>query len=338
MTARHRAGLFSHPAFRAALAVLSLFCAAPSGCGGGGGGNFTPPVAANPAAPTTAAPTTPATSNSAAPANAVTNPNLTEANVNTIVLQAINEATARAKPATIAVVDRVGNVLAVAQMPGAPVSATITSGRGVTTGLENKALPTTLAATAKALTAAYLSSNGNAFTSRTANQIIQEHFNPRGCEDTGRALFGVSSANWRARISTPSPPRPRGAVNAGPHRSPAGFAADSGGLRCTRTVFLPARSGLSAGRPMGSTSTSSMSMSTTTKVIAIAGGFGFEAPASILASNIAVNGLSLRYTDASSANLAAVSAAGSLVPVPVGGYFAEPCSRPYRDRGPDIQE
>src|SRR5712692_4798390 len=175
VTARRRTGLFAHPAFRAAVAILSLCCAAPSGCGGGGGGNFTPPIATNPAGPTSTG----------------TTPNLTEANVNTIVLQAVNEATARGKPATIAVVDRVGNVLTVTQMPGAPTSATITSMRGVTTGLENKVLPTTLAAIAKAMTAAYLSSNGNAFSTRTANQIIQEHFNPGVAKTPGGPLFGV---------------------------------------------------------------------------------------------------------------------------------------------------
>ncbi len=35
------------------------------------------------------------------------------------------------------------------------------------------------AAIAKAVTGAYLSSEGNAFSSRTASQIVQEHFNPR---------------------------------------------------------------------------------------------------------------------------------------------------------------
>jgi len=94
-TARRQPGLFAHPGFRAAVALLAVWCAAPSGCGGGGaGGDFTPPIATNPAAPT---------STGAAP-------NLTEDDVNRIVLQAINEANARGRPATIAVVDRVGKI------------------------------------------------------------------------------------------------------------------------------------------------------------------------------------------------------------------------------------
>src|SRR5215475_4825230 len=154
--AQGRFSLFSHPAFRAAMAVLSVWCMAPGGCGGGGSTGVS----------TTGVSTT-APTNPAAPVNN-TSPNLTEDDVNTITLQAIHEATARGKPATIAIVDRVGNVLVVTQMPGAPATATITSGRGNNTGLENTSVPSTLAAIAKADTGAYLSSNGNAFSTRTA--------------------------------------------------------------------------------------------------------------------------------------------------------------------------
>src|SRR6266850_6921199 len=68
MTAVNRRVLFAHPMFKAAIVVLSMFCAAPSSCGGDGGGNLTP----------SGTPTTPGT-----------NQNLTESDVNTIVLQAI---------------------------------------------------------------------------------------------------------------------------------------------------------------------------------------------------------------------------------------------------------
>mgnify|MGYP003693533417 CR=1 FL=1 len=56
-----------------------------------------------------------------------------------IVAQAVGEAQARGAAATIAVVDRVGNVLAVFQMTGAPANVTIASGRGVSGGLERQA-------------------------------------------------------------------------------------------------------------------------------------------------------------------------------------------------------
>src|SRR5580658_10340844 len=110
MTRRPPRGILSHPAFRAAMAVLSVWCMAPGGCGGGGGGQSgsLQPQATVPATP-----------------NNNVSPNLTASDVNTIVLQAINEAAARGKPATIAIVDRVGNVLSVTQMPGAPAMSTV---------------------------------------------------------------------------------------------------------------------------------------------------------------------------------------------------------------------
>ncbi len=310
MTAGSQRGLFAHPMFKAAIAVLALFCAAPSSCGGGGGaggGNFTPQNATSPAAPT--------------PSGA--NPNLTESDVVAIVLQAINEATARGKPATIAVVDRVGNVLSVAQMPGAPATATITSARGVATGLENKSLPTPLAAIAKALTGAYLSSNGNAFTSRTASQIIQEHFNPGVANTPAGPLFGVQFSQLACSDFNTTASAAAGGVSAGPHRSPAGFSADSGGLPLYKNGTLAGAIGVIS-RTTYSLDANIFDVDVDDdEVIAIAGGTGFEAPPQIIASNIAVNGLTLRYTDASTRNLATpVAANGTFAPLPVAGYFA----------------
>ena len=314
MTARRPAGSVAasldRAAFRAAVVVFALLCAAPGSCGGGGGGNFTPAVATNPAGPTSAG----------------TNPNLTEADVNNVMLQAINEANARGKPATIAVVDRVGNVLSLAQMAGAPTSATITSMRGITnSGLEGVALPTTLGAISKALTAAYLSSNGNAFTTRTANQIIQEHFNPGVANTPGGPLFGVQFSQLACSDFNTMASAAAGSVNAGPHRSPAGFAADSGGLPLYKNGVLAGGIGVISEATYSFDPNIFDIDTDADELIAIAGGTGFEPPADIIASNIAVNGLTLRYTDASSAQLAtAVSASGSFTPVTVAGYFAGP--------------
>ena len=69
----------------------------------------------------------------------------------------------------------------------------------MTGGLEGIRLPVRrpsvnidpLAAIAKAVTGAYLSSEGNAFSSRTASQIVQEHFNPREDFQPAGPLFGV---------------------------------------------------------------------------------------------------------------------------------------------------
>src|SRR3954468_3086421 len=62
---------------------------------------------------------------------------LTVAEVNRILSQAAQEATARGAPATIAVVDRSGNVLGVFQMTGAAATFAISGGRGVVGGLDS---------------------------------------------------------------------------------------------------------------------------------------------------------------------------------------------------------
>src|SRR5262245_50720336 len=60
---------------------------------------------------------------------------LTEDDVRQIIAQAVNEAQAQGKPSVIAVVDRVGNVLGVYQMAGAPPTIRISDPRPVTGGL-----------------------------------------------------------------------------------------------------------------------------------------------------------------------------------------------------------
>jgi uncharacterized protein GlcG (DUF336 family) len=305
---RRRTSLFSHPGFRAAIALLSLLCAAPGGCSSGESN----------------------ASNPGTPAN--TNINLTVNDVNTIVLQAIHEATARNAPATIAVVDRVGNVLTLTQMAGAPTMATVTSGRGVPTttvppppenGLEGVPIPTTLAAIAKALTGAYLSSDGNAFSTRTANQIIQQHFDP-GVNDTpGGPLFGVQFSQLACSdfntVATTVP----GTTNAGPHRSPLGFSADSGGLPIYKSGVLVGGIGVISKNTYSDNLNIFAVPIDNDEVIALAGTALVAAPPTITADNIAVGGLTLQYTDATLANLAApLSSAGAFTPLAVPGYFA----------------
>ena len=55
-------------------------------------------------------------------------------------------------------------------MTNARVTVKVTSNRGVAGGLEGLEAPSELAAIAKAITGAYLSSEGNAFSTRTASQ------------------------------------------------------------------------------------------------------------------------------------------------------------------------
>jgi len=317
MTRRSKRGLFSHPAFRAAMAVLSVWCMAPGGCGGGGGSG------SSSSGVSTTAPTNPA-----APV-ANTSPNLTISDVNTIVLQAINEATARGKPATIVVVDRVGNVLTMTQMTGAPTTATVTSQRGIANGqgLEGVPVPTPLAAMAKAITGAYLSSNGNAFSTRTANFIIQEHFPPGVRDAPGGPLFGVQFSQLPCSDFNTLASTTPGGTNAGPHRSPLGFSADSGGLPIYKNGILAGGIGVMTKTVYADNLNTFAVPIDDDEVIALAGTTGYAAPTALDADNIAINGLTLQYTDATSANFAApVSANGSFTPITVPGFFAGPAA------------
>ena len=172
------------------------------------------------------------------------NVSLTAADVTGVVQRVVAEALARDAQATVAVTDRVGNVLAVYQMNGAE-DAVIDSGiqniagSGIATGFEgiglNPALPlpAELAAIAKSVTGSYLSSNGNAFSTRTANAIVQENFLPGSENLEGGPLFGVQISSLPCSDLTVRRDSNNGGVispTVGPKRSPLGLAADPGGL------------------------------------------------------------------------------------------------------------
>ena len=234
---------------------------------------------------------------------------LTISDVERVIAQAAAEAQARGAAATIAVVDRVGNVLGVFRMNGASTSVTVVSpGTAVSGGLEGVTIvPDSLAAIAKAVTAAYLSTEGNAFTTRTASQIVQAHFNPNDNRQPGGPLFGVQfsqlpCSDLANRFSGVAP-------DAGPHRSPLGLSADPGGLPLYK-----------GGTPVGgigviSDGTYSFDPDVTDtdvdddELIAVAGASGFAAPAGRRADRITVDGRLLRFSDGGEAQLNADPAA-----------------------------
>ena len=103
---------------------------------------------------------------------------LTATDVQTIIKRAVTRAVKISPKSVIAVTDREGFVLAVWVV------------RGGTAGVDEVAT-----AVSRAGTAAYLSSNQNAFTSRTAGFIIQQHF-PPGVRNTSTGpLVGVGLSN-----------------------------------------------------------------------------------------------------------------------------------------------
>jgi uncharacterized protein GlcG (DUF336 family) len=123
--------------------------------------------------------------------NPVTAGNLSASEVQTVIAQAVSAAAALDRAVTVAVTDREGNTLGLFRMTGAPTTTRISGGGLSGQGLEGLDVPSQLAAVSKAGTASVFSTQGNAFTTRTASFIIQEHFPPGTAFQPGGPLFGV---------------------------------------------------------------------------------------------------------------------------------------------------
>ncbi len=115
--------------------------------------------------------------------------------------------------------DRGGTVLGAFRMTGANPIAIVDQDQGTFgQGLERRDVPSELAALSKAGTAAFFATTGNAFTTRTASDIIQEH-RPRTVAFTPSGpLFGVQFSSLPCTDIKNNPPLP------------LGLAGDPGGL------------------------------------------------------------------------------------------------------------
>jgi uncharacterized protein GlcG (DUF336 family) len=274
-------------------ALLLTSCGGGGGGSGGGGGG-------TPVDP----PSQPPTSLYAVPAQEL----LTSSDVQQIIAQAAAEARARNLPADIAVVDRVGNVLAVFAMNGSNQRLLVPRGpSGSTHDLQGIDLPGAVAgAIAKAITGAYLSSAGNAFSTRTASMIVQEHFPPSAATHglEGGPLFGVQfsqlpCSDLNARFN--------GNLNAnsfiGPKRSPLGLSADAGGLPLYKHGVVVGGVGIMADGVYGFDPEVQDVDRDDEEFIALAGSTGFAPPDEIRAERISVDGTLLRFSDATAAGL-----------------------------------
>ncbi|WP_340266025.1 heme-binding protein [Sphingobium mellinum] len=259
---------------------------------------------------------------------------LSVADVETVIGHAVAEAQARSLPAVIAVTDRVGNVLAVFRMAGARATATTSAApNGQNIDAQNLTVPAEAAAIAKAITGAYLSSGGNAFSTRTASMIVQQHFPPApgtvGLESG--PLFGVQFSQLPCSDLSARYVSSGSQAMIGPKRSPLGLAADPGGFPLYKNGVVVGGVGVMADGVYGSDPDVTDTDNDPEEYIALAGTLGFEAPESIRANRITVDGTSLRYSDAaysglmttSAASFAAINgSAGNLVAV--RGYYGEP--------------
>ena len=227
---------------------------------------------------------------------------LSAADVQTVISRAVAEAEARGRPATIAVVDRVGNVLGVFRMNGADPDVTIDGGRGVAGGLEGLTIiPDRMAAIAKAVTGAFLSSEGNAFSTRTASQIVQQNFNPGETGQPAGPLFGVQFSNLPCSDLNK---RFGGAGTvAGPLGSPLGLAADPGGFPLYKNGTPVGGIGVVADGVYGLDLDFSDRDLDIDELIALAGSYGYAAPVE-RRERVTIDGKIARFANADFDDLA----------------------------------
>ena len=245
---------------------------------------------------------------------------LTTTEVQTIIAQAVSAAAAIHRPVTVAVTDREANVLAVFKMTGAPATTQFRGGGPgpslapnpitgfVATGLDGTIVPARLAAISKAGTASLFSTGGNAFTSRTAGFIIQEHFPPGVDFRPGGPLFGVQFSSLPcADIQRPGLPL---GLSGDPGSVPIyknGQAVGGVGIEGDG-IYTVDRDPTDFDQPFEET-------------IAVSAAKGFEAPQLIRGDNILVDGIRLAYLNVTNVpappTIPFGSLPGALDPLPV---------------------
>ncbi len=260
---------------------------------------------------------------------------LTAAEVERIIAQAVQAANKIGAKGTIAIVDRVGNVLGAYRMTGAKETVNLLSGNtnnksNDVQGLDGLSdlIPSELGAMAKAITGAYLSSSGNAFTTRTASFIIQEHFPSGITEQASGPLFGVQFSQLPCGDLVK---KGGAAIGGGPRRSPLGLAGDPGGFPLYKNGRVVGGIGVIADGVYGLDRDPQHPTVDLDERIAQSALAGFTPPDCIRADRISVGGLIVPYSTSGSALVAVdatalsdpkVSSLGTLINVP--GYFEPP--------------
>ena len=315
----------------AGAALVALATVSVVSCGGGGGSGSGSSLPPGIGLVESAAQVT--------PSGSLDNFRLTEAEVDLILKQGI--AVAGSTQGTFAIVDRVGNVLAVYSTDGSynpprttgpfdksARDITISSGlvpTGTVAGLDNATaaglgLDRAYFAIAKALTGAYLSSSGNAFSTRTASFIVQEHIPPGsgGVNQPSGPLFGVQFSQL------PCGDLVRDLADSGtkgPKRSPLGLSADPGGFPLYKNGVVVGGIGfISAGGTYGLDRQPNADRDNDIEEnIAISAARGFTPADTIKSAQIFLGGPTAPYSDVTGTSVTASS--GTLVLQTVAGYF-----------------
>lgn len=225
--------------------------------------------------------------------------NLTVTDVQNIIAQAVSTAVSLNQKVSVAVTDEEGNLLGIFVMTGANPSTLIRSVGTSGQGLENFTVPATAAAHSKAGTAGIFSSGGNAFTTRTASFIIQEHFPPGIDNRVGGPLYGVQFSSLTCSD----------VVIAG---LPLGLSGDTGGIPLYKNGVAVGGVGIEGDGLYTVDRVPTDNDQPFEEIIAVAASRGFESPESIRGDNILVEGIRLPFANVSDPPVVATIPFGSL--------------------------
>jgi uncharacterized protein GlcG (DUF336 family) len=238
---------------------------------------------------------------------------LTLADVQTVIAQAVSSAVFLNQKVTVSVTDKEGHLLGTFQMTGAPTTTLIRSVGRSGQGLENVSVASTSASYSKAGTAGIFSSGGNAFTTRTASFIIQEHFPPGIDNRPGGPLYGVQFSTLLCSDI----------AIAG---LPLGLSGDPGGMPLYKNGVAVGGVGIEGDGLYTIDRDPRDDDQPAEEVIAVAASRGFEAPELIRANNILVEGIRFPYANVATAPAGNPIAFGSLSGTITSPVIATPAS------------
>lgn len=238
---------------------------------------------------------------------------LSATDVQRIISQAVSKAVVMNVPVTVSVTDKEGNLLGTFAMTGAPSTTLIRSVGRAGQGLENISVSAAAAANSKAGTAGIFSTGGNAFTTRTASFIIQEHFPPGIDNRPGGPLYGVQYSTLLCSDI----------AIAG---LPLGLSGDPGGIPLYKNGVAVGGIGVEGDGLYTVDRIPTDSDQTAEEIIAVYATTGFESQTLIRADNILVEGIRLPFANVESPAAVPLIPFGSLPGVVTAPVIAAPAS------------